>query len=136
MLNKKTSEIDDVNDLEVKELISEMMQEMEKNNGLGIAAPQVGKLKRICIVKLDGKTHVLVNPKITKKSWKKEISEEGCLSFPGIFVPIKRHSKVTVHCLNEKGEKKIIQATDLLSRAFQHEIDHLDGITIEERKLR
>lgn len=134
ILNKKTALVENVNDPEIKSLISEMLFELEKNNGLGIAAPQVGKSLRVCIIKLEGKTHVLINPQIIKKSWRKEVGEEGCLSFPGIFVPIKRHAKVTVRTLDEKGESRTLKAKGLLARAFQHEIDHLEGITIEDRK--
>ncbi len=134
ILNKKTTLIKDPTSPEIQELIFEMLETMEKNNGLGIAAPQVGKSVRLCIVKLDGQTHILINPILKSKSWKKEIEEEGCLSFPEIFVPVKRHYRVKVEALDRKGNKKIIQAEGLLARAFQHEIDHLDGITIEDRK--
>lgn len=126
----KTSEVK-----ETKELIFDMLETMEKSgNALGLAAPQVGSSVRLCIIKLDGKTYILINPKITSKSWKKEILEEGCLSFPGKFIQIKRHKKVTVKALGKNGEKVVIKADGMLSRALQHEIDHLDGVLFIDRK--
>ncbi|MFZ5982122.1 MAG: peptide deformylase [Patescibacteria group bacterium] len=136
ILKKKCRPIENIHSPQIKELILEMLGEMKKNNGLGIAAPQVGKLLQLCIIKLDGRTYILLNPKITGRSWAKELGEEGCLSFPGTFVLVKRHKKVSVKALDEKGEPLNIKAEGLLARAFQHEIDHLEGITIEERKLK
>ncbi|HRZ95767.1 MAG TPA: peptide deformylase [Candidatus Moranbacteria bacterium] len=134
ILKKKAEKIKDPKDPEIKELVFDMLETLEKNNGLGLAAPQVGKSVRLCVIKLDGKTYVLVNPKIKSKSWKKEIIEEGCLSFPGQFMPIKRSKKVKVEAQDKNGEKIKIEAEGLLARAFQHEIDHLDGILFVERK--
>lgn len=136
ILFQKCLPIRDPQSPEIRELILELLSEMKRSNGLGIAAPQIGKTLRLCIVKLDGKTYILLNPKITRKSWGKEIGEEGCLSFPGTFVLVKRHKKVSVEAINEKGQKIKIKADGLLARAFQHEIDHLDGITIEQRKIK
>jgi len=134
LLKKKAQIIKDPKNPEIKELIFDMLETLDKNNGLGLAAPQVGKSVRLCIIKLEGKTYILINPKIKSKSWKKEILEEGCLSFPGKFMPIKRSRKVKVESLDRKGEKIKIEAEGLLARAFQHEIDHLDGILFIERK--
>lgn len=134
LLKKKTEKIKDPKNPEIKELVFDMLETLEKNNGLGLAAPQVGKSVRLCIIKLEGKTYILINPKIKSRSWKKEILEEGCLSFPGKFMPIKRSRKVKVEALDRKGEKIKIEAEGLLARAFQHEIDHLDGILFINRK--
>lgn len=128
-LRKKTKKIKDPQAPEIQELILDMLETMEnKGNALGLAAPQVGSSVKLCMVKISGKTHILINPKIKRKSWKKEITEEGCLSFPGKFIPIKRHKKVTVASLDKNGKKLVIKADGLLSRALQHEIDHLDGV--------
>jgi len=136
ILSKIAEKITNPTSPEIKNLISEMLESLKKHNGLGIAAPQIGQSLSLCLIRLDGKTHILINPKITKKSWRKVVGEEGCLSFPGIFVPVKRHLKVTVKALDEKGSPIKLKGEGLLARAFQHEIDHLNGITIEERKLK
>ena len=135
VLSQKGARVKDPKSSETKELIFGMLETMDASgNALGLAAPQVGQSVRLCIIKLDGKTHILINPKITYKSWKKDINEEGCLSFPGKFIPVKRHRKVTVKAVDKDGENITIKADGLLSRALQHEIDHLDGILFINRK--
>ncbi|PIP28391.1 MAG: peptide deformylase [Candidatus Moranbacteria bacterium CG23_combo_of_CG06-09_8_20_14_all_35_22] len=134
ILRQKAKKIKDPKSREVKDLIFDMIAIIEKSgNTLGLAAPQVGQSLQLCIIKLDGKTYILINPKITRKSWGKEVCEEGCLSFPGKFIPIKRCKKITVKALDRKGEKITIKAEGLLSRAMQHEIDHLDGVLFIDR---
>lgn len=134
ILKKKARKIENPRDKEIKELVFDMLETMEKSgNALGLAAPQVGVSSRLCIIKLDGKTHILINPEIKYRSWKKEICEEGCLSFPGKFILVKRHKKVTIKALDKNGEIIIVKADGLLSRAMQHEIDHLNGVLFIER---
>ncbi len=128
ILRQFAKKIEEPKSREIKDLILDMLETMEDSgNALGLAAPQVGQSVQLCIIKLSGKTHILINPKIIRKSWGKEICEEGCLSFPGKFIPVKRHKKVTVKALDKNGEKIEIKAEGLLSRALQHEIDHLNG---------
>jgi peptide deformylase len=135
ILREKTKSIKNPKDKEIKDLIFDMLETMEDSgNALGLAAPQVGQSVKLCIIILNGKTHILINPKITRKSWKKEICEEGCLSFPGKFIPIKRFSKVTVKAQDRDGKEIVIKADGLLSRALQHEIDHLNGIVFIDKK--
>jgi peptide deformylase len=135
LLRQRAKKIKSIQEPEIQELIFDMLETMEKSgNALGLAAPQVGKLVRLCVIKLEGKTHVLINPEIKSKSWKKEIAEEGCLSFPGQFIPIKRHKKVTVKVLDKEGQEITLKTEGLLSKALQHEIDHLDGILFIDRK--
>lgn len=136
ILRRKAEKIKDPKSPEIQELIFEMLRTMEENDGIGLAAPQIGKSIRLCIVKKDGKTHVLINPKIKSKSWSKEIAEEGCLSFPGKFIPVKRSKKIKVKALDKKGEEITLKADGLLARAFQHEIDHLDGILFIDREVK
>ncbi len=134
ILRQKAEKIADPKSQEIRTLILDMLETMEDNgNALGLAAPQVGVSVRLCIIKIDRKTHILINPKIVSKSWKKEVSEEGCLSFPGKFIPVKRSKKVTVKTLNKEGEKITIKADGIFARALQHEIDHLDGILFIDR---
>ena len=137
ILEQKAEEIEDSQSLEIQELILNMLETLEANNGLGLAAPQVGKSVRLCIVKVpEEETLVLINPKIKSKSWKKVIEEEGCLSFPGQFFPVKRHKKVRVKALDRMGKKINIKAEGILSKALQHEIDHLDGILFIEKRIK
>lgn len=128
ILRQKAKEIKDAKSPEIQELIFEMLKTMEEHEGIGLAAPQVGKSLRLCIVKKDGQTYVLINPKIKSKSWSKEIAEEGCLSFPGKFIPVKRSRKVKVKALDKESNEITLKAEGILARAFQHEIDHLNGI--------
>lgn len=132
-LKEKAQEISNPKDPEIQELILDMLETMKENNGMGLAAPQVGKSLRLCVIKFERKTYVLINPKFKSKSWSKEIADEGCLSFPGQFIPIKRSKKVKVTAKNKSGKEITVEAEGLLARAFQHEIDHLNGILYIER---
>lgn len=123
-------------DKKIKKLIVDMVQTMEKNQGIGLAAPQVGVLKRVIVVRTDLKGQQilgLVNPNIIKKGRGKKIDEEGCLSFPGVFLKIERAKKAEVEGLDINGKKIKIKAEGVLARVFQHEIDHLDGILFYDR---
>ncbi len=130
ILYKKTSLVKKF-DQELSDLVSDMMEACRHANGIGLAAPQIGKSIRLCVINLEHMglpPFALVNPKIVKKSWKKVEMEEGCLSIPGVFGMVKRPVKVTVEALNLKGGKNKFEADGMLSRVIQHEIDHLDGI--------
>lgn len=133
ILEKRAEKIKNPLDKEIQKMIPEMLKIMRENNGMGLAAPQVGKSIRLCIIEYQGFFYVLINPKITAHSKKLELSEEGCLSFPKKFIPVNRFETVQVRYLNEKGEKCKIKAHGLLARAFQHEIDHLDGVLFINR---
>lgn len=133
VLDKKSQKIKDPLAPKIQALITEMVQTMRENNGIGLAAPQIGHSLRLCIIENEGKLFILVNPKITATSKERVICEEGCLSFPGKFIPVERFDFVQVRYLNEIGEKSKIKARGLLSRALQHEIDHLDGILFIQR---
>lgn len=136
ILSKKTETVKDVRKPAIRKLIADMLETMEKNNGVGLAAPQVGKSLRLCVIRVDEKTYILLNPRITYKSYLKEVCEEGCLSFPGKFIPVKRHKKVRVKALDETGAEITVKAEGLLSRALQHEIDHLDGKLYIEKEVK
>lgn len=127
ILEKKSKKIKDPLDPAIQQLIKEMFKTMEEHNGLGLAAPQIGESLQLCVIKEGGIPYVIINPKITASSKDLIIADEGCLSFPGKFIPISRHARVKVRYLNEKGEKCKIKADNLLARALQHEIDHLNG---------
>ena len=135
VLRKKCKRVEKI-DKKIKKLIVDMAQTMEKNQGIGLAAPQVGVLKRVIVVQTDFKGRRilgLVNPKIVKRSREKEVDIEGCLSFPGIFLEIKRAKEIEVEGLDINGKEIQLKAKGLLARVFQHEIDHLDGILFFDR---
>lgn len=121
---------------EIQTLILDMFETMKKNYGRGLAAPQVGYSWRICVIEHEAKKYVLINPEITRRSWKKAIGEEGCLSFPGQFILVKRHLAITVKALNQNGEPIVLKVKDMLARVFQHEIDHLNGILFISRAIK
>lgn len=133
VLREKTAKIKDPMAPEIQEIILSMVETMRKANGVGLAATQVGKSLRLCVIEVDGILYVLINPKITAKSRKKIVTEEGCLSFPGIFLPISRAEEVQVRYLDQDGKPQKIKGAGLLARALQHEIDHLDGVLFIDR---
>ena len=108
-------------------LLDDMVETMRAADGVGLAAPQVGILKRIVVIEVEeGKVIELINPKIIAFSGEQEGSE-GCLSVPGRFGIVKRPMHVTVRAMNRDGETVDITGSELLARAFCHELDHLDG---------
>jgi peptide deformylase len=125
ILRKKCEKVESLTP-EVKKIIEDMIETMRKNCGVGLAAPQVGILKRIIVVETSEGPRGFVNPKIVKESKEKEAMEEGCLSFPGLFLKVKRTKEVEIETLDENGKRMKVQG--LSARVLQHEIDHLDGI--------
>lgn len=116
-----------------QELLKDMEETMLKKDGAGLAAPQVNESRRAIVIRDNNRTIFLINPRITKKSWAREVEEEGCLSVLNdqgeiIYAPVARYKKVNCVFLDEKGMKKKISAEKMLARVIQHEIDHLDGI--------
>ncbi|MGC9363549.1 MAG: peptide deformylase [Fidelibacterota bacterium] len=116
-------------DTEIHELVREMEHIMYKHEGIGLAAPQVGILKRIFIADIGDGLFALVNPLITDTDGQDNLVE-GCLSLPGIGVDIRRHQKVAVTGVNLEGEETRLELSGLLARVAQHEIDHLNGVLI------
>ena len=109
-------------------LLDDMVETMRAADGVGLAAPQIGVLRRIVVIETpDEGLFELINPKIIAYSGEQE-SEEGCLSVPGRWGVTRRPMHVTVRALNRKGEMVTYEGEGLLARAFCHEIDHLDGI--------
>ena len=129
---KKVSEPIEKIGVNEKKLIDNLFDTMYNSNGIGLAAVQIGILKRILVVDVSNKDEknqpiVLVNPVIKNLSHEKSIYEEGCLSIPETFVEIERPKICEVEYINEKGSKKILKCDGLLSTCIQHEINHLDG---------
>lgn len=118
----------------VKDLIKDMLDTMYAQNGVGLAAPQVGENCRIFVLDVSSGNEplnpiVFINPKIIKKSGA-FISNEGCLSFPEVYADVRRYKNVTVKAMDNHGRSFVMEAQDgsLLTKAIQHELDHLDGI--------
>ncbi|RLC35306.1 MAG: peptide deformylase [Candidatus Nealsonbacteria bacterium] len=132
VLRKKAEEVKELTE-EIKNLGWDMVETLEVNDGVGLAAPQVGVSKRVIIVQTEKGPVILVNPKIIKKSREKETMEEGCLSLPGIWLKIKRAKKVEAVAIDKEGKKIKINTEGLSARILQHEIDHLNGILIIDR---
>lgn len=127
-------------DSELETLVEDMFQSMYAAEGIGLAAPQVGVSRRIAIVDTSfGKEAkdriVLINPQIVEREGR-QTEEEGCLSLPDIRDKVARDLRVRVRAQNVKGEWFEVEGLELLSRAFQHEIDHLDGVLFIDRVSR
>jgi len=116
----------------IKELVEDMFETMYKEQGVGLAAPQVGILKRIAVVDIyDGNKFVLINPVILETSGE-QTGIEGCLSFPGRIGEVTRPNYAKVEATNLEGNRYIVEGEGLLARALCHEIDHLNGIVFTE----
>ena len=129
ILAQKSDEIKEVTP-EIKTLIKNMFETMYNAPGVGLAANQVGYALSLCVIDISASNKkcpmVFINPKIEKRDGILR-EEEGCLSFPGIYRKIKRSKKIRVRALDENGNQFVVDAENMLSRALQHEIDHLSG---------
>ncbi len=127
ILTKKSKTIEEI-DEKIQILIDDMIETLHKYNGYGLAAPQIGILKRLVVIDLyDGHdVLVLINPVIIKTKGEQTV-EEGCLSFPNQFAKVKRPMEVTVEALDRNGNKIKVIGKELLAQALSHEIDHLNG---------
>lgn len=139
-LKRRSSPVSTVT-AEIKRLLEDMAETMYEAPGVGLAAPQVGVNVRVIVVDTAGQEEdspgliKLINPEITFSEGQ-QIGEEGCLSIPGFSSLIKRKLRIRVEGLNEQGEQSEIEASGLLARVLQHEIDHLDGILFVDRLSR
>ena len=127
ILSKKSREVEEI-DEKIQILIDDMIETMHKYNGVGLAAVQVGILKRIVVIDLydDKGPIVLINPVIIKTKGEQEV-EEGCLSFPNQFAKIVRPAEVIAEYTDREGKRMRVKAKELLAQAISHEIDHLNG---------
>jgi len=137
ILRKKAKEINfkETNLSALAGLVSSMEKTMIKTDGAGLAAPQIGKSVRLAVVNSKDGVICLINPKITRKSWVKELDQEGCLSIPGVFGKVKRSKKITLTYYDPTGKKIKQSVQGLMARVMQHEIDHLDGILFIDKAV-
>ena len=135
ILRKKSRPITVIDD-RIKELAADMLETMRSANGCGLAAVQVGTLRRLVIVEVEqNKPYILINPEIIKREGKQQ-EAEGCLSIPGRWGITDRPMTVTVRATGLDGKEFTVTGTDLAARAFCHEIDHLDGILFTDNVIR
>ncbi|MGG5359568.1 MULTISPECIES: peptide deformylase [unclassified Enterococcus] len=133
-LKQKTQPIDVITD-ETITLLEDMYETMVAHDGVGIAAPQIGKNLRIAVVEVDeGDKFELINPEIIEKKGE-DIDVEGCLSIPHVYGTVKRAEEVTVRYFDREGDEIEVTASGYLARAFQHEIDHLEGVLFIEKMI-
>lgn len=130
-VSKKVEKIDS----KIITLVRDMAETMYDADGVGLAAPQVGILKRIVVIDVGEGLIELINPEIIEYSGEQQ-EVEGCLSLPGIYAEVKRPAKVKVRAQNTKGETLEYEGEELLARAFCHELDHLDGILFKDKAIK
>ena len=131
ILRRKAREIEKI-DSATRELAHQMVETLIAKRGYGLAAPQVGVLKRLIIVDVDSESshdfHILINPRILEVSEERVLGVEGCLSIPGVEAEVERALSVKVSAINIDSEPVELEKSELVARVLQHEIDHLDGV--------
>lgn len=131
ILRKKCKEVKEMTE-RTKTLIGDMLETMYEADGVGLAAPQVGVLKRIVVIDVDYENpYVLINPVIVERDGE-QTGDEGCLSLPGKVATVTRPNHVICKCLNENMEEVTVEGEGLLARAICHELDHLEGILYKD----
>jgi peptide deformylase len=133
VLRMRAREVEAFDD-DLRRLVERMRGLMTDANGVGLAATQVGVLRRVFVFRRDEEeTLAVVNPRIVDRSGETELSDEGCLSLQGVLVPVERPTAVTLEGTDERGEDVRLELTELPARVAQHEVDHLDGTLILDR---
>ena len=133
VLNKRCKEVKKV-DSRIIELLDDMKETMSEKNGVGLAAPQVGILKRVVVIDVGDGLIELINPVIISSEGE-QCEAEGCLSVPGVYATVKRPAKVVVEHLNRGGETVRTEGEELKAICLCHELDHLDGILFDEKAI-
>lgn len=133
VLRKKAKNIDEITD-RIETLLEDMVETMKDANGIGLAAPQVGILRRAIVIDVGEGVMKMINPEILDEEGA-VVEVEGCLSIPNISGTVERPEKVKIRYIDENGDEKSLQATDLLARAICHEVDHLNGILYTDKVI-
>lgn len=135
ILRKKAREVEAVDD-KIRQILDDMVETMHQFNGVGLAGPQIGILKRLVVIDLydDNGPIKLVNPRMVEQKGEQEV-EEGCLSFPNQYAKLIRPAQVVVEAQDENGEMFRIEAEGLLAQALSHELDHLEGILFVDKMI-
>ena len=132
VLRMKARDVETFDD-DLERLVERMTALMHEASGVGLAATQVGVLRRLFVFVEDGEDRVIVNPVITRSSGDVELDDEGCLSLRDVLVPVERPTNVTIEGVDAKGEPVKLELEPPSSRVVQHELDHLDGVLIIDR---
>jgi peptide deformylase len=132
-LKQSAAPVDPKTDRQLPRLVKNMARTMHEAPGVGLAATQVGVQKRVIVFDVDDGIIALCNPVIVERSDEVELDDEGCLSLPGITVPVERAVSCVCEALDVKGEPLRLEAEGFLARVLQHETDHLDGILMIDR---
>ena len=136
---RQSSEIFDINLINLaknQKFFDQFIETMLKADGVGLAAPQVNQHIRIIAINIENRNQLLINPKITHKSWSKDVMEEGCLSVPNIYGKVKRHKNITVEYLDRQGNFHKNKFSHFAARVIQHEIDNLDGTLFIDKMIK
>lgn len=133
-LRKKAREVKSITKRTLT-LLDDMKETMHHDEGAGLAAPQVGVLRRIAIIEHEDDFYEIINPKITKRSNAEEKDTEGCLSIPGFWGAVNRPHTISVEYMDREGKQQEIEISGRLARIFCHEIDHLDGILFVDKVI-
>ena len=132
VLRMRAAQVEEFDD-ELKRITERMLALMHDADGAGLAATQIGVLRRFFVFSDEGEDRVLVNPEITKRGTETEVDEEGCLSLGPVRVPVERHLEVTIEGRDADGQPVTLKLEGVPARVVQHELDHLDGVLIVER---
>lgn len=132
VLKTRATPVEDFDESLIR-LTEDMLATMRDHEGVGLAANQVGRLKRVLVAATEDEEYAVVNPVVEASGAETETGGEGCLSIPGIHVDVERPTAVTISGRDPTGEPIRIEAEGLLARIFQHEIDHLDGVLVLDR---
>jgi len=130
ILRKTAKPIKEVN-AKIHALLDDMLDTLHDKNGVGLAAPQIGVLRRVAIVEHEEDFYELINPEIIASEGT-QVCDEGCLSIPGYHGDVVRPMKITVEALNRNGESFTVEVDDYLASVFCHELDHLDGVLYKD----
>ncbi len=133
ILAKRAKEVPEVNK-RIIDLLDDMVETMRANDGVGLAAPQVGVLKRVFVVEVNDEVYELINPEIIETDGT-QTGDEGCLSVPGYIGTVERPAYVKMRGLNRRGEEIEVEGTELLAVALSHEYDHLEGVLFVDKAL-
>lgn len=132
-LRQKCAEVDPVFDRDLPGLVKKLATAMYDAPGVGLAAPQLGVQKRVIVYDIDERLEALCNPVISDRSEETAVDDEGCLSLPGITVPVARSLRIVCEATKPGGDRMRIEAAGIEARVLQHECDHLDGVLILDR---
>lgn len=134
-LRRLAKKVENPNSPETKDIIKAMIRIMKKDQGIGLAAPQIDIPLRIITICTKEGSLILINPRIARKSLRKSVEEEGCLSVPGVYGLVKRPQQIRVTGYDHHGQRLDFKASGLFARVIQHEIDHLKGVLFIDKVI-